>query len=69
MLAIKESTRFQYGLELRLAREDRTGTFTAMNTHNGKRSRTRLARQPAITSLVESELDPPVAPHHRSLEN
>ena len=30
--------------------------------------RTSHARQPAITSLVESELDPPVPPHHRSLE-
>ena len=31
--------------------------------------RSRRARQPAITSFLESELDPPVPPHHRSLED
>ncbi len=33
--------------------------------HCRKNGKTRDARQPATTSQVESELDPPVPPHHR----
>lgn len=37
--------------------------LTEVDKRRESRSRTRHARQPAITSLVESELDPPVPPH------